>query len=336
MSLIFPFRLRRFLLTGAGVWLIGVLLLCGGSARAQEQGDGRTIPEAAFWRQIAAVQEQVAALRQTAPPDQGAQLAALAAQLEAITAVTRRDGVTVSLSLASITQLMRADPPDLPLIEARLAALLAGRGGGETAVFGDAALAPLETILADDAYQYRQEPSWLAQRWRELNEWFNQNVLRYFPGLNDPALDLAEIVLLVAAVVALAAVLYYVFRDLFTDFVASAALPPDAGDAAALSADAALQRAQDLSGGGDYRTAVRYLYLSALLLLEERDLLRYDRSLTNREYLRSLAGRPRLAAALRDVIEVFDRVWYGFQSLDAAEYDWYRQRVEALKRQGGD
>lgn len=325
----FPSRLSFSFLLGAFLLLSGLLVPV---AAAQEGG---AMAEVSFWAQIAATQEQVAALRRDSSPDQAAQLAELADQLDQITAVTRSDGVTVSLSLASLTRLMRAPSPDLILIEARLAALLAARGEGETAVFGDEALASLETILADDAYQYNQEPSWLQQRWRALREWVNQNLLRYFPRLNDSALDVLEIVLLVAGVAVLGGVLFYVFRDLFTDFVASAALPPPEGDGAPLTAETALQRAHDFSGGGDYRTAVRYLYLSALLLLEERGLLRYDRSLTNREYLNSLAGRPRLAAALGDVIEVFDRVWYGFHSLDAAEYEWYRERVDVLKQQGG-
>jgi hypothetical protein len=100
-----------------------------------------------------------------------------------------------------------------------------------------------------------------------------------------------------------------------------------------LTAELALQRAQELSTGGDYRTAVRYLYLSSLLLLEERGLLRYDRSLTNREYLRTVAHRPELAAILREVIDVFDRVWYGFQTLNPGEYEAYVLRVETLRQQ---
>jgi hypothetical protein len=45
------------------------------------------------------------------------------------------------------------------------------------------------------------------------------------------------------------------------------------------------------SSEGDYRTAVRYLYLSLLLLLEEHGLLRYDRPLTDREYLQASRSR---------------------------------------------
>ena len=136
-----------------------------------------------------------------------------------------------------------------------------------------------------------------------------------------------------ASVIILSLVLAYILFNLFSGFATEADLEADGeADGEILSADAALKRAQDLSGGGDYRTAVRYLYLSSLLLLEEHGQLRYDRSLTNREYLRSVANNPNLAAILRDVIEVFDRVWYGFQPIEAEEYDTYAQQVEVLKK----
>jgi hypothetical protein len=67
--------------------------------------------------------------------------------------------------------------------------------------------------------------------------------------------------------------------------------------------------------------------------LEERQLVRYDRTQTNQEYLRSVAGQPELANTLRDVIDVFDRVWYGFQSLDERAFSHYASRVEQLRQQ---
>jgi hypothetical protein len=146
--------------------------------------------------------------------------------------------------------------------------------------------------------------------------------------------DIANFLVTFLGIVALVVVLLYALRQLLGDFAADSAIVPDdlLGDEI-LTADTALNRAQQLSGEGDYRTAVRYLYLSALLLLEERGLLRYNRSLTNREYLRSLAHQPELATILRDVIEVFDQVWYGFHALEPTEYEWYAGRVELLKQQ---
>ncbi|MCB9160947.1 MAG: DUF4129 domain-containing protein [Caldilineaceae bacterium] len=108
----------------------------------------------------------------------------------------------------------------------------------------------------------------------------------------------------------------------------------DDGFGTPLTADAALRRAQEFSAGGDYRTAVRYLYLSSLLLLEQHGVLRYDRALTNREVLRRVAHDPTLAAVLQDVVDVFDRVWYGYQPLDEVTYQRYAAAVDTLKRYG--
>ena len=157
--------------------------------------------------------------------------------------------------------------------------------------------------------------------------------LRLFPEQSNLRLPLNNLLVILAGVL-VAVVLAFALRGLVTDFAAdAAAAAEEALGGEPLTADLALQRAQDLSVGGDFRTAVRYLYLSALLLLEERGLLRYDRSLTNREYLRSVAHQPELAATLRQVIDVFDRVWYGFQTVNASEYAQYAQQVETLRQQ---
>lgn len=57
---------------------------------------------------------------------------------------------------------------------------------------------------------------------------------------------------------------------------------------------------------------MRYLYLAALLRLDERGQLRYNRALTNREYLDRVQDNPHLQAALPPIVETFDRVWYGY------------------------
>lgn len=65
--------------------------------------------------------------------------------------------------------------------------------------------------------------------------------------------------------------------------------------------------------------------------MDERGILRYDRSKTNREYLRSVSNMPELAKPLGEVIEVFDNVWYGYHSLEEETFKKYSDRVEELK-----
>jgi hypothetical protein len=157
---------------------------------------------------------------------------------------------------------------------------------------------------------------------------------RLFPDeliveLSTPALTNC---LSLLAGVALLLILGYIARSLFVNFAPEVASGPDGALHEVLTAETALRRAHTLSTGGDFRAAVRYLYLSALLILDEHGVLRYDRSLTNREYLRTVADLPEVAATLREVIEVFDRVWYGYQPLDQAAYEQYATRVAELRR----
>jgi hypothetical protein len=102
---------------------------------------------------------------------------------------------------------------------------------------------------------------------------------------------------------------------------------PEAG----LTAKSALTEATTLARSGDHRSAVRYLYLSSLLWLDERSLLRYDHALTNREYLQQVQ-RDDVREHLRPIVETFDRVWYGHMPVSAQDFTHYQQRVEHLHR----
>jgi hypothetical protein len=134
----------------------------------------------------------------------------------------------------------------------------------------------------------------------------------------------------------LAILLFFVFRMVFADFVKESQMVDQENSAdEPLTSQTAFEKAQSLSRGGDFRSAVRYLYLSSLLVLDERRLLRYDRSKTNREYLRSVSNSPELAQPLEEVIEVFDNVWYGHHPLEEESFKHYSERVRELKDKKG-
>jgi len=220
---------------------------------------------------------------------------------------------------------LRAEVPDPDRITEMLDALLAARNDYPAAQFTTNDIQPLNEILA------RPEFQWKEQAPNPINDWFQKLVNRFFAWLDKlnvgVSVDLSPL-----AIILLVVVLLYVFRGLFADLITDARLNGngESGDEL-LTAESAFQRAQSLSRGGEYRSAVRYLYLSSLLLLDERGLLRYDRTRTNREYLRSVSDSPELAQPLTDVIEVFDNVWYGYHELDEASFKHYSDRVEELK-----
>lgn len=266
-----------------------------------------------------------------------AQLAALADEWTAISRVALPDGKTLPVDHTFLAAQLRAKSPNLARLEQLLSRLLALRDGWTHSPHAAADVAALQAILARPEFQWPEErPSFLALLWQKALDFI---WTRLAPLLPDEVLiplggNWSHYLLTVLGSLLLVVVLFFMMRQLLGELAAESEIKQDpATGQEILTADLALKRARNLSKGGDYRSAVRYLYLSALLGLDERDLLRYDRSQTNREYLRSVAHLPQLAAILRDVIDVFDRVWYGYHALDEATYHRYAARVAELRRQ---
>ena len=93
---------------------------------------------------------------------------------------------------------------------------------------------------------------------------------------------------------------------------------------------AALARAETAEASNDFRSALRFLYLSAILHLQERGVLPYDKSLTNREYLHQMPENIDLQATLGPAVTVFDEVWYGHKPCDAETVADYRDLLEKV------
>jgi hypothetical protein len=94
----------------------------------------------------------------------------------------------------------------------------------------------------------------------------------------------------------------------------------------------AVGRAQQLVAMKDYRAAIRYLFLAALLALDERKLLHFDHTLTNHEMLRDVQANPTLSAVLTPLTAAFDRVWYGFEPLTQSDYEILVEQIESLNQ----
>lgn len=321
--MMFGGKYGRFL---PSISLLALLLLSGRTIYAQSS----SVTLDAYWKIIADIRDNLnnaevedATIRQNAVE-----------QLTAIGEVKLPDGRLQPINHSFLIQELQNENNSLESVATLLTAYLSSRQGWPDPSLPQLDKAALDEILSQPEFQYSvAEPNFLQRLWQDIRQGVEDFFLRLFPEDSRLRLPLNNLIVIVATVL-VALVLAYALRGLIADFTADAAMSAEeelGGEP--LTAELALQRAQELSTGGDYRTAVRYLYLSSLLLLEERGLLRYDRSLTNREYLRTVAHRPELAAILREVIDVFDRVWYGFQTLTASEYDAYAQRVETLRQQ---
>ena len=271
-----------------------------------------SVPATTYWRVIATIA--------AATDGDPAALTQAADALAQIGAVALADGTVIPVDHSFLLDELRAEPVDAARVQALAQALLAAQQAQAAPAFTQGDTAALAAILARPEFGYVTPAppprviQWLGRQWQRVMRALG----RFLPDWTlDIPVGVARAIAVIGVAVLAAAVALTLMRI--------------AGE---LTADAALRRAQEYSAGGDYRTAVRYLYLSTLLLLEQHGVLRYDRALTNREVLRRVAHDPTLSATLQDVVDVFDRVWYGYQPLDEVTYQRYAAAVDRLKRYG--
>jgi hypothetical protein len=245
-----------------------------------------------------------------------------------VTAVRYADGSVINVDVRWLTADVAANDTDtLAALLERIDTLLASQVAGGQPIYQDAsALNPLEDILANERFQY-PEITPTAVPFRPTP---TPRAAPYNPPPVDPGLftAISRVILIIGAVFLVVAVLYYIARGLRIQ-PAEAAPENDTDDDPETSLHAR-DLAADSVSHRDYRSAIRYLYLSSLLLLDERGLIHYDRTLTNREHLRQISDHPQLLDVLRPVVNIFENVWYGFMPVDEAMYQQFRQYVEQL------
>ena len=102
------------------------------------------------------------------------------------------------------------------------------------------------------------------------------------------------------------------------------------------SLDEWLALANQLTGEGRYREAVRALYLSCLLKFDEHNVARFIRGETNWEHLDRIQQSVRRPEELDFLgpTKAFDMIWYGMHVRGVEDVDqfrmWYAQINEAL------
>jgi hypothetical protein len=296
-----------------------------------------TISEDDYWTLVEQTRQVIAGLKGLPAQKIEQELSLLAAEWNSVDAIRLDGDQIVPIDNSHLLSLLNAENPDLDRILGLLKVLQAAHDSYPTQVFTTDDLASLESILLRPEFQWQaqQGPNpiaeWFARLWERINEWLND---LFGDGVSLPAIPGSWSIPTILTSILLILILLYIARNLIMDFVGDARLDGDGNSAdEKLTSDLAFKKAMDLSRGGDYRSAVRFLYLSSLLLLDEGGLLQYDRSKTNREYLHSVSGSPQLAEPLEEVIEVFDDVWYGHHALDEDSFKHYSERVEQLREQ---
>ena len=316
------------------VFTIVVALLVINSTMLSEQGAAyaqqeHTISAEEYLATLRQVSQLIAADSDISSLRQGQQ------RLLAITHVTLANGTTIA-----IQPLLGEETVALPTHEVAHARLAAAMTQIAAAIKADKAdmtatqLAQLTAIFSQPEF-VRQDSLW-DRFWRWLRSWLPDTSA--YEGTTNRGWFLGGISIIGWAIIGVGSMLLLFLlsmwlQQLLGNFVGGTAthrrLIPE-GEL--LSAADARDQACQLAERGSFRAAVRRLYLAALLSLDERNLLQYDRSNTNREVLAAINNNPTLYHNLRPVIETFDDVWYGVHEPTQETFEEYVQAVDMLEK----
>ncbi|HEX6293111.1 MAG TPA: DUF4129 domain-containing protein [Herpetosiphonaceae bacterium] len=268
----------------------------------------------------------------------------VALELAAAHEIALPDGTTVPVDNGWLAEALGEEPPPYQLIAARLGAILDAVGQARNAHDPDA-LAKLDEVFAKPPFKSREVPSAWTSFWQSFWQAIEDFLDSLFGSLpnNSPApaagpptgfrsLSPLGWALLTIGLLLVLGLVFYAIRGVRQSLVRDAKARAEAAlEEEDITATEALDRAQAQARTGDYRTAVRYLYLSSLLWLDERKLLRYDRSLTNREYLDQVRANAPLADQLAPVVGTFEHVWYGKRPIAEQDFLAYEAQIQQLR-----
>ncbi|HMB23323.1 MAG TPA: hypothetical protein VKP08_10855, partial [Anaerolineales bacterium] len=257
------------------VWLIAFLSLTNFSAASQPAevccAPARTsITFDDYWEFVSDTRQTIVGLEGKPEGTVIRELNNLASQWEQVTAIEYPDRSVVTIDSAYLAAELRRTPADLNRLENEFDALLQAHEKYPRQVFTLEDVRPLKEILR------RPEFQWQERRTLQTPSLLDK-ILDWIENLRDRALNatfrFGRVPLIIAAVLLFLLSLVFISRGLSRNLVREAELET-AGeeDEALLSSKGALKRAETFSTQGDYRNAIRYLYLSSLLVLDEQGL----------------------------------------------------------------
>jgi hypothetical protein len=106
--------------------------------------------------------------------------------------------------------------------------------------------------------------------------------------------------------------------------------PPDAESALSREPSGWWSQADALAARGDFREAVRALYLAVLAALHRRGAIDYDPAGSNGDYVRAFKGDGAELPPFRELTVRFDFAWYGRRGADAGGYAQVRSLAGPL------
>ncbi|HEY9772273.1 MAG TPA: DUF4129 domain-containing protein [Planktothrix sp.] len=197
----------------------------------------------------------------------------------------------------------------------------------------------ITTTIAEVARHYHYEKSpqallFVQDLVEKVMRWIADilNQLRIvMPGMSDTRVvgNVMQIILFVAAALAVIAIVYFVFRRM-SQINAQALLARHGQASSETMLDASSWRAQaeEMAGKGHWKEASRALYFSLLHHLSERGILEFVPTRTNYEYWYALARHKPIAVAFRQIADIVEESWFGYHEASKSDYEQCLQLLQ--------
>lgn len=193
--------------------------------------------------------------------------------------------------------------------------------------------ARLDNILARSEYQPEEKRESTLQRWgRKIKNFILRLLERIFGGSSarTPQTSGAGLVAVFRILIILAVIAALIFGAVKLALRLERRRRPEEevearevlGEEIAEDVTAAdlFANASELAQQGEYRKAIRRVYIALLCDLEHRGKLRLSRSKTNRDYMDAMRSEPQMYPAFSSMTSAFEHVWYGQDRATAEEF----------------
>jgi hypothetical protein len=205
-----------------------------------------------------------------------------------------------------------------------------------------------EEVVMEAPGWWQRFLKWLGEL---LEKWFRKSdptpaTRRPFGGLGGEGLANLLVVLIAGTVLGvLAVVLLRALRQdrqadgsegLEVSTLHAAALATHSANALSRPPESWAGLADELAARGEYREAVRNLYLALLSRLHHEGVIHYDTTLSNWDYLRQFKHRREWLPSFRELTRRFDFAWYGNLPVGAEGYRDFRALCTPMLSTSGE
>ena len=183
--------------------------------------------------------------------------------------------------------------------------------------------ADLQRILSSGDYRVEKPGEnplapvgkWISDRWREFTDWLRR-IFSFGGRVGTGSSPILPYVLVVALILLIAYAIAYALKNYKAAPRLAKQKPTidtllEPEETATAEPDAWIAAARRHAAAGDYRRAYRAAFIAVLIRMDRAGALRFERSKTNGDYVRSVRAKPKLLEFLRPLVNDFDARWYG-------------------------